>query len=211
LSPPAIRLLRSVFLLPRALRRAVLLLALALASVLAPRLALAASDGVELAQLSTHKTDDGLELSFSTRFELTRPVEEALMNGVKFYFIAEVNVLRHRWYWRDVRVNRSTRTWRLSWESLYRQYKVSTGGLNQSFSSLPEALASLRAAAGWRIADAKDLDGDGGYYLEFSYRLDTAQLPRPMQIVLGPNQGFNLSTERTIGLAPDLSAQTITP
>ena len=188
-----------------------LLLALALASLLAPRLALAASDGVELAQLSTRKTDDGLELSFSTRFELTRPVEEALMNGVKFYFIAEASVLRHRWYWRDVRVSRNTRTWRLSWEPLYRQYKVSTGGLNQSFPSLPEALASLRAAAGWRIADSKDLDGDGGYYLEFSYRLDTTQLPRPMQIILGPSQGFNLSTERTIGLAPDLSAQTITP
>ena len=188
-----------------------LLLALVMAMVTVPLLALAASDGVELAQLSTHKTDEGLELNFSTRFELTRPVEDALMKGVKFYFIAEANVLRHRWYWRDVRISRNTRTWRLSWEPLYRQYKVSTGGLNQSFASLPEALSSLRAAAGWRIADPKDLDADGGYYLEFSYRLDTTQLPRPMQIDLGPSQGFGLSTERTIGLAPDLSAQTITP
>ena len=188
-----------------------LLLALVMAMVTVPLLALAASDGVELAQLSTHKTDEGLELNFSTRFELTRPVEDALMKGVKFYFIAEANVLRHRWYWRDVRISRNTRTWRLSWEPLYRQYKVSTGGLNQSFASLPEALASLRAAGNWRIADAKDLDGDGGYYLEFSYRLDTTQLPRPMQIDLGPSQGFALSTERTIGLAPDFSAQTITP
>lgn len=188
---------------------AILALALMLGGLQAP--VWAASEGVDLNQLSAHRADEGLELSFSTRFELPKQAEDALMKGVPIYFIAEVSVFRHRWYWRDARVGRAARSWRLEWKSLLRQYKVTSGAFNQSFASLPEALASLRGMANWRVAEARELEGDGSYYLEFSYRLDTTQLPRPMQIDLGTAQGFGLSTERTVTLAPDFTPQSINP
>lgn len=165
------------------------------------------ADGVELSQLSTVRSEEGLELSFSTRFELPRAAEEALLKGVPIYFVAEVTVLRNRWYWRDARLAHTTRSWRLTWQPLTRQYKISTGGLNQSYVSLSEALASLRGVSGWRIAEPKELEDDGRYYLEFSYRLDTSQLPRPMQIGLGSPQGWGLSVERSLSLNPDLSSR----
>lgn len=181
-------------------------LVLALALILLPGLSTARADGIELAHLGTERAEEGLALNFSTRFELPRPVEDALLKGVPIYFTAEASVLRARWYWRDERVARVSRSWRLSWQPLTRQYRVSAGGLHQSYASLPEALASLRGAAGWRIVDAKELDDDVRYYLEFSYRLDTSQLPRPMQIGLGSPQGWALSVERTLNLNPDLSS-----
>jgi len=170
-------------------------------------LGLARADGVLLNQLSTERVDDGLALNFSTRFELPKPVEEALAKGVPIYFSAEAAVLRNRWYWRDARVARASRSWRLAWQPLTRQYRVSTGGLNQSYESLAEAVASLRGVSGWRIAEAKELEDDGRYYLEFSYKLDTSQLPRPMQIGLGAPQGWDLKVERTLNLNPDFSAK----
>lgn len=170
-------------------------------------LGLARADGVLLNQLSTERVDEGLALNFSTRFELPRPVEEALAKGVPIYFSAEAAVLRNRWYWRDARVARASRSWRLAWQPLTRQYRVSTGGLNQSYESLAEAVASLRGVSGWRIAEAKELEDDGRYYLEFSYKLDTSQLPRPMQIGLGAPQGWDLKVERTLNLNPDFSAR----
>ncbi|MCV2352645.1 DUF4390 domain-containing protein [Paucibacter sp. B2R-40] len=171
----------------------------------------AQAEGVELAQLSTQRTEEGLELSFSTRFELTRAAEDALMKGVPIYFVAEADVWRNRWYWRDARIARASRTWRLAWQPLTRQFKVSTGGLNQSYASLPEALASLRGAAGWRIAENRDLEDGGRFYLEFSYRLDTSQLPKPMQIGLGSPQGWGLNIERTLNLAADFSSSIAAP
>jgi hypothetical protein len=162
---------------------------------------------VQLNQLSTERMDDGLALSFSTRFDLPRPVEEALAKGVPIYFLAEVTVLRNRWYWRDARVARASRSWRLAWQPLTRQYRVSTGGLNQSYETLTEAVGSLRGVSGWRVAEAKELEDDGRYYLEFSYKLDTSQLPRPMQIGLGAPQGWDLKVERTLNLSPDFSAK----
>jgi len=185
--------------------------AVVLALVLALPALRARAEGVELSQLSTQRVEDGLALSFSTRFELPRPAEDALMKGVPIYFVAEVSIFRGRWYWRDARVARDTRSWRLAWQPLTRQYKISTGGLNQSYQSLGEALASLRSLSGWRIAEPKDIDDDGRYYLEFSYRLDTSQLPRPMQIGLGSPQGWGLTVERVLPLNPDFTVRTATP
>ena len=169
------------------------------------------ADGVELSQFATTRAEDGLELSFSSRFELPRAAEDALLKGVPIYFVAEATLLRARWYWRDARVAHVNRSWRLAWQPLTRQYKISTGGLNQSFASLSEALSSLRGVSGWRIAEPRDLEDDGRYYLEFSYRLDTSQLPRPMQIGLGAPQGWGLGIERSVTLNPDFSARTGTP
>jgi hypothetical protein len=161
------------------------------------------ADGIELAQLATRKSDDGLELSFATRFELSRAAEDALHKGVPLYFVAEATVLRNRWYWRDARAAHAERTWRLAWQSLTRQYRISTGGLHQSFATLEEALNVLRGLSAWRIAEPRDIEDSGSHYLEFSYRLDVTQLPRPMQI--GLQSGFALSVEQKRNLAPDFS------
>ncbi|MDN3918740.1 DUF4390 domain-containing protein [Roseateles violae] len=185
------------------LRRWAAALLLGLLLVLFGRAALA--DGVELSHLATQRVEEGLELSFGTRFELPHAAEDALLKGVPIYFVAEVTVLRNRWYWRDARVARAQRSWRLTWQPLTRQYRVSTGGLHQSFTALGEALAFLRGVSGWRIAEAKELEDEGRYYIEFSYRLDTSQLPRPMQIGLGSPQGWGLSLERSLSLNPDFS------
>ncbi|CAM3936603.1 DUF4390 domain-containing protein [Roseateles saccharophilus] len=163
----------------------------------------ARAEGVELAQLSTRRADDGLELSFTTRFELSRAAEDALHKGVPLYFVAEATVLRNRWYWRDARVAQTERTWRLAWQPLTRQYRVSTGGLHQSFATLDEAMAVLRGQSGWHIAEPKDIEDSGSYYLEFSYRLDVSQLPRPMQI--GLQSGFSLSVDQKRGFNGDFS------
>ncbi|MFT7721305.1 MAG: DUF4390 domain-containing protein [Roseateles sp.] len=161
----------------------------------------ARAEGVELAQLAARRTDDGLELSFTTRFELGRPAEDALHKGVPLYFVAEATVLRNRWYWRDARAAHAERSWRLAWQPLTRQYRVSTGGLHQSFATLDEALTVLRGQSGWRIAEPRDIEDGGSYYLEFSYRLDVSQLPRPMQI--GLQAGFALGIETTRSFTPD--------
>jgi hypothetical protein len=195
---------------PGALRGLLLAWALLLCAclLLAPA---ARAQGIELATLKAERDEDALSLSFNTVFELPRPVEEALQKGVPIYFTAEVSVYRNRWYWRDARIARVTRSWRLAWQPLTRQFKVSTGGLNQSYSNLSDALLSLRGVSGWRIAEKSELEDEGRFYLEFSYRLDTNQLPKPMQIGLGSPQGWGLNIERTLPLAADFSSSLSAP
>lgn len=179
------------------------LLALLTGLLLAPA---AQAQGIELTSLETERSDDALTLSFGTAYELPKPVEDALHKGVPIYFTAEVAVFRKRWYWRDERISRHTRSWRLAWQPLTRQYRVSTGGLNQSYASLREALNSMRGAQGWRIADITQLEDDAKQYLEFSYKLDTGQLPRPMQIGLSVPEGWIMTVSRNMTI--DLPART---
>ena len=158
----------------------------------------ARAQGIELTSLALQKLDAGLTLDFTARVQLPHAVEDAVQRGVPVYFIAEANVYRHRWYWRDQRVARASRSWRLSYQPLSDTWRVSLGGLAQTHGTLPDALAAMSGAARWKIADHSQIDPDERYYVEFSYKLDTSQLPGPMQFGIGGQADWSLGVERTI-------------
>ena len=175
-------LVRRRTLLGRGARLAVALL-VAAGLVAAPGPVMA-QQGVELTSLRTVRASGALSLDFSARVTLPRAVEEALSRGVPVYFTAEATLWRERWYWRDERIARVARQWRVAFQPLTGHWRVGLGGLNQSHSTLAEALAAASSSAGWKLADLGQLDPDKSYYLQFGYRLDTSQLPSPMQFGL---------------------------
>ena len=154
--------------------------------------------GVELANLSTSRQDGLLTLDFAARVNLTKSVEDALQRGVPVYFVAQAELKRSRWYWRDERVARVTRSWRVAYQPLTSTWRVGLGGLQQTLGSLAEAMNTASRSAGWRLADLSQLDPDSRYTVDFSYRLDTAQLPGPMQFGLVGQSDWALSVERSL-------------
>jgi hypothetical protein len=136
-------------------------------------------------------------VDYAVDFELSRPVEAALAKAVPLHFVAEVEVFRSRWYWTDRRVARATRTWRVVYLPLTSGWRVTFGDLSQTYATQAEALGVMRRASGWKVADAERLEDGGSHYVEFSFRLDTSQLPRPMQIGIGNQPEWELSVERT--------------
>jgi hypothetical protein len=123
-----------------------------------------------------------------------------LLHGVPVYFNAQATLFRQRWYWRDERVARVSRTWRVAYQPLTSTWRVSLGGLSQSHASLQDALAGLSRASQWRLAEAGQIEADSRHYVEFSFRLDTGQLPGPMQIGLGGQGDWQLGIEHTLRL-----------
>jgi hypothetical protein len=154
----------------------------------------AKADPVSLPVFEINRNDDELALNFSAKFELSAAVEDALQKGVPLVFVAEAKVRGTRWYWRDKRINTATRSWRLSYQPLTRKYRVSFGGLAQSFETLTDALSNLNSSAHWKLADTSQLGS--GTYIEFSYELDTTQLPRPMQMGIAGQTDWQLRVER---------------
>jgi hypothetical protein len=64
-------------------------------------------------------------------------------------------------------------------------------------------MATMTRTTGWRVADAARVDPEASHYLEFEWALDTAQLPRPLQIGLtgvGAGGEWTLGVERTLRL-----------
>lgn len=158
----------------------------------------AAAQGVELATLSAERRDGALTLEFAARIVLPRTVEDALQQSVPVYFVAQADLKRSRWYWRDERVARVSRQWRLAYQPLTGNWRVGLAGINQAYNTLDEALAALSRSAGWRLVDLAQLDPDSSYYIDFSYKLDTSQLPGPMQFGLGGGGEWAVGVQRTL-------------
>ena len=153
----------------------------------------------ELASFEINRDEEGLFLSFAVNVELGKGVEDALMKSVPLFFVAEADLYRDRWYWTDRRVAHTVRVWKIVFQPLTSTYRVTTvGGLSQTYPTRAEAMTSISRASRWRIAEPGQLDEGSRHYLEFSYRLDTNLLPRPMQIGISGQPDWQLSVKRTV-------------
>lgn len=176
--------------LPELLRRWLLL-----SLLLAPLVAWTAE--IEVANPQLVHGDDGYTLSADFRFELRPRLEEAVARGVVLPFVVEYEMTRERWYWLDQTVVARTLTYSLSYHALTRQYRLSTGGLHQSFATLDEALAVLSRLRNWQVIDKGDAGLRAGetYQAALRLRLDITQLPRPFQITALGNKEWNLASD----------------
>lgn len=152
------------------------------------------AQGVELTTLELRGNEGTLTLEFSARLTLSRAIEDALRRGVPMYFDVEATLFRSRWWWRDERVARVSRSYRLSYQPLTGSWRVALGPLGQSYATLSDAMAVISRVSGWPLAEGSQLDAEQRYYLEFSYRLDSTQLPQPLQI----GNDWSLGIARTV-------------
>lgn len=151
-------------------------------SLLAPVPAIAA-DGVEITRAELENSDDGYKLSLALSFELTRGLEDAVTRGVPLYFTTEVEVTRPRWYWLDEKTVQTSQTIRISYNVLTNQYHAAISGrLQQSFSSLADALSLVRRPNRWLIAEKGVLQSGQTYSLAVRMGLDVARMPKPFQV-----------------------------
>ena len=171
-----------------------------------------AQTAVDLGQLQVDRVDDEIQLSAQLQFELPAAVEDALLKGIPMVFVMDADVLRERWYWYDRKVSSVRRYLRLAFQPLTRRWRLNvTSGpgsgvglaLNQSFDTLAQALAVVKRVAGWKIADATELDASVKYKVDFRFQLDLEELPRPFQMgTLGQSE-WNISSEQIVVLGPE--------
>ena len=61
----------------------------------------------EIASFDLVSNEEGLLLSYNINMELSRSVDEALSKAVPLFFVAEADVFRSRFYWRDQRISQA--------------------------------------------------------------------------------------------------------
>ena len=150
----------------------------------------------QLASFEVVSNEEGVLVTYAVNGELSRSVDDALSKAVPLYFVAEAELFRDRWYWRDLRVANAVRIWRIVYQPLTSTYRVTFGGLSQNYNSREEAFAAISRTSRWKIAEPGQVADGSRHYLEFSYRLDTSLLPRPMQIGIGGQADWNYSVQR---------------
>jgi hypothetical protein len=137
---------------------------------------------IEVRDVALRSVEEGLTLDVDFGFELTPRLAEVVANGVPLYFSVEFELTRRRWYWFDETAASQRLSLRLSYHALSRQYRLSTGLLQQSFPTLEEALNVLQRVRNWLVVDRTVRLSDADYEAAVRMRLDTALLPKPFQL-----------------------------
>ena len=144
--------------------------------------AFARADEIEVGQVHLRAVEEGLVLDADFDFELTPRLAEVVANGVPLYFRVDFELTRRRWYWFDDKAAARRLELRLSYHALSRQYRLSTGLLQQSFPSLDEALNVLKRVRHWLVVERTESFADADYEAAVRMRLDPALLPKPFQL-----------------------------
>ena len=169
---------------------------------------------IQLEDLQVQRLEDGYYINASMQIEWPTAVDEALSKGVPLHFVARADILRERWYWYDREVARQERYMRLSYQPLTRRWRLlvssqpigNTGlgvSLGQSFDSASEALSALGRINRWKVAELAQVEVDAKHRVDFSFRLDLTQLPRPLQLGILGDSDWNLGVSRSLKLTSD--------
>lgn len=165
----------------------------------------AAAEGISVLKAETRVVDEGYEILADFKINLPPSVAHALIHGVVLSFVSELKITRSRWYWLDSEVVQNEQTTKLSYNALTRQYRISRGTLFQGYSDLESALRVLGHQT--TPAAPKDAFNNNKGYIanliksEISYtafaqmRLDTSQLPKPLQVSALTNSDWKMESE----------------
>lgn len=153
--------------------------------------------GIQPEFIEARYADESMVVNVRYKIVLNSTLEEALNNGVSLPFLYEVEITRPRWYalYRDIFSDNLQRSYRLSFHTLTRQYRVSEGSYYRSFGTLEEALNALGILRNWRMLE--------GYISTTNYRdvsarirmrLDISQMPKPYQLTTLGNTQWSLES-----------------
>lgn len=142
----------------------------------------ARAEGIEVRSASLRPTEAGLVLDADFELELTPRLADVVVNGVPLYFRVDFELTRPRWYWFDETTATERLQLRLSYHALSRQYRLSTGLLQQNFASLEEALNVLKRIRNWLVVDRSVALSGEDYQAAVRMRHDVSMLPKPFQL-----------------------------
>ena len=139
--------------------------------------------------------EDGYILAADFNINFNSRLEEAVNKGVVLYFAVDFELTPLRWYWFDEQIIHRNKTFRLSYHALTRQYRLSTGALHQSYTSLDEALRIMSRLRNWQVLETGEIKADQTYLASLRMRLDLTQMPKTFQVSALSNKDWNLASD----------------
>lgn len=158
----------------------------------------AAEPAIHVRSAEVTVTPDGAVLDANFQIDLGDTLEEALAKGLSLHFVAEFELIYERWYllnlWNRTLSSFELR-YRLNYNTLTRQYRLTVGALTQNVETLADALQIMAHIRNQVIASRDDLKPGQDYTAQVRLRIDPKQLPKPFQISSLGSKSWNLSSE----------------
>jgi hypothetical protein len=139
--------------------------------------------------------EDGYVLDAEFDLDFPTALVDSVNRGVALYFVLEVDISRPRWYWLDERPINFTRTYKLTYAPLVQQYRLASGLYSQNFSKFEDVRRALSRVRSLPVADRSALKRGEAYQSQIRFRLDTTQLPKPLQLGTVGSRDWQVTTD----------------
>lgn len=152
-----------------------------------------------------------LSLDVDIDLQLNSTMKQAATRGVPLYFSLDLEIEQPRWWWLNKTIVDTYLERRLSYNTLTRTWRVSTGDLSISAASYEDAIELLTRVRDWPVVMSDRFEPDEQYVGELRIRLDVDRLARPLQmnsanrdnwVLSSPWKPFEFSIRRESGLSP---------
>lgn len=153
------------------------------------------AENIEIRAAGVTLRDETYALDVDFEISLTPTLEDILAKGVALNFLLEFDLIRPRWYWLNDKVVTVSQQYKLSYNSLTRQYRISLGTLYQNFPTVDEAVSFISRVRNLPVAEKAALQSGSTYQGAVRMRLDVSQLPKPFQITALGSREWNLNSD----------------
>jgi hypothetical protein len=150
--------------------------------LLAVWMTLAQAGSIEAKSASLTAGEDNHTLATEFDIRLGARLEDVVTRGIAIYFNLELVIERPRKYWLPEHLLTRTLTYRLSYSTLTRQYRVTSGTLHQNYSTLEEALRVIGRLVAYPVIERSALKSGDTFAVAVRLALDRSQLPKPFQV-----------------------------
>lgn len=155
----------------------------------------ALAGSIEPKQAGLVAGENGQSLTAEFAIALGPRLEEAAARGVTLHFRLEFTLQRKRWYWFDEHIASRNFDYKLAYQALTRQYRVSAGSQQLHFDTLDEALRALGRIGPLPVADKGGLLPGEAYRAAVRLSLDHGQLPKPLQVDAIADRDWRIDTK----------------
>lgn len=156
---------------------------------------LAWAGNIEPKNVSLVPDEAGQALSAEFAIDLGPRFAEAVERGVQLHFRFEFTLSRKRWYWIEEHVAGRVLDYKLGYQALTRQYRLTLGSQQQNFDTLDEALKALARVVRLHVIDKAELVPGETYRAAVRLSLDRNQLPKPLQVDALTDRDWRVDTK----------------
>ena len=157
-------------------------------------LAWAAVNAITVKSADLVPADEYLHLNSDFDISFDSSIEEAINKGVALTFLVEFQIVEPREYWFDDEIVTVSKSVKLSYHALTKQYLVGDEVHQKSFESLSEARQQLSMVRDWRVVAKHELEKGASYRAAILMRLDKTKLPKATQVDTLGSENWNLAS-----------------
>ena len=142
----------------------------------------ACAEGIQAQQIDVLLKGELFHLNGGFAIQLSPTLDDALRRGVQLTFLQAVEAEREREWWLAEGLSDLSRSVRLSYNALLRQYYVTLNGVSSAHLSLADALRTTGDLRDWAVVSVKQMKKKSDYKIYVRMYLDISQLPKPLQV-----------------------------